>query len=532
MKTSTKTAAKALQDALSHQPYKVIALTGKWGTGKTHLWQTLNNKKKDILEISAFGAKNIDDIKRKLFQESVKVGSNGAKDFTASAINALEAIPKKFLGLSISDAALTALPLMVKGKVIIIDDIERKNKSLDISEILGLINEYTEKYKSRFLLILNTDSMEDKQLWQSLHEKVIDKEIVLNPSPTDSFEIAADGLDTPTSNIAKEVFVEHKVQNIRIIKKILQALQDILPKQNSLPKALLEYHIPTLVFLGICHYRGFSNGLTLDYVANHIFNQQSAPENEEWDKILKKSSLRLNKLSELAIDYLRYGVINPQDVSLYFEPLKRNFKNVEFHNKYKSFIETLYWNLEQTDADVYSFVESLAMNIYRLDSSQITNLYNDLHLHDYSDEAENSLSAWLEQAKIDPEIYSKLEYVYIERAPKRLWDFKSTLNPPKEKIVTLKEVIEGCLLKKQLTQKGINTLSNCTPADYEATLKYLTSGEIKDFIEFHFRLGENRDAYWQTAQESFIAAGKNIIKITPKTKLGKILRREFEQRKI
>lgn len=532
MKTSTQTAADALQDALSNPAYKVIALTGKWGTGKTHLWQTLKPKEGDVLEVSAFGAKSIEDIKRKLFQDSVKIASTDTRDFAASAMKVLDIIPKKFLGLSISDAALTALPQMVKGKTIIIDDVERKNKSLEISEILGLINEYTQKYKSKFLLILNTDSMEDKQLWQNFHEKIIDKEIVLNPSPECSFKIAAEGLDTPITTIAKKVFAEYKIQNIRVIKKTLQAIIEILPKQNSLPEVLYKSYVPMLIFLGVCHYRGFSNGLTLDYVANHIFKQSNDPEIEEFDEMINKSSIRADKLSELAIDYLRHGVIRHEDVALFFKPLKANIKNFEFKNRFDTFVDRLYWSLEQTKTDVQSFLQSLASSIYGLDASQISSLFNDLKLHGYIEEADGALTSWLEKAKDDPHAYKKLEYVYVERAPKRLWEFKTKLSPPEEITVTLKEAIQSFLLKSQLTQKTINTLSSSTPAAYEATLNSLTSAELKDFIELHFRLGENREDYWRSAQESFIAACKNISTTAPKTRLGKILHRELKLRQI
>ncbi|KWV79034.1 hypothetical protein PFLL34_03713 [Pseudomonas fluorescens] len=532
MKTSIQTAADALQNALSNPAYKVIALTGKWGTGKTHLWQTLSPKSKDILEISAFGVKSVEDIKIKLFQDSVKLINGKTKDFAASAISVLEAIPKKFLGLSISDAALTLLPQMVKGKTIVIDDIERKNKSLEISEILGLINECAGKYGAKFLLILNTDSMEDKQLWQGLHEKIIDKEIALNPSPEDSFKIAADGLNTPLIAIAKEVFAEHKIKNIRIIKKTLQALVEIMPKQNSLPESLYRAYIPTVIFLGICYFRGFSNGLTLDYLANHIFMQPQESENEEWNVMINKFSIRANKFSELAIDYFRLGVTGHEDMALFFKPLKENVQRAEFQNRLEAFTTELYWNLEQTESHVQSFLQSLRKDIYRLDAGQIVRLFDDLQLHGYSKEAESSLSAWLKEAEGDADAYKKLEYVYRERVPKRLWELKAKLNPPKENILSLKDAVQNYLLKSQLTQKEINTLSSSTFLEYEATLMSLTTAELKDFFELHFRLGEKRESYWRSAQENFIVACKNISTTAPDTRLGKILYRELKLRKI
>lgn len=532
MKTSTQIAADALHNALSNPAYKVIALTGKWGTGKTHLWQTLNLDKKEVLEISAFGAKSIEDIKRKLFQDSVKISSTKTKDFATSALKALEVIPKKFFGLSISDLALTVLPQMVEGKTIVIDDIERKNKSLEISEILGLIDEYTQKYKSKFLLILNTDSMEDKQLWQGLHEKIIDKEIVLNPSSKCSFEIAAKDLDNPMIAIAEKVFEEYKIQNIRVIRKALQAVNEILSNQNSLPEVLYKNYVPTLIFLAICHYRGFSNGLTLDYVANNIFKQPNDPEVEAFNAMIKKSSLRADKLSELTIDYLRLGVVRHEDVAFFFNPLKASAEDIEFKNRFNTFVDELYWSLEQTKDDVQSRLQSLIGRIYELDANQISSLFNALELNGYSEEAEGALSAWLEKAKDDQNAYQKLEYIYAGRAPEKLWEFKTKLSPPEEVVVSLKEILQNFRLNNRITQKAINTLSSSTQADYEETLKSLPSAELKDFIELHFRFGEGRDDYLRSAQKSFIAACKSISTTAPETRLGNILHRELHSREI
>uniref|UniRef100_U9TN23 Uncharacterized protein n=1 Tax=Rhizophagus irregularis (strain DAOM 181602 / DAOM 197198 / MUCL 43194) TaxID=747089 RepID=U9TN23_RHIID len=47
---------------------------------------------------------------------------------------------------------LLALPTFTRNKLILIDDIERKHKSFEADELLGFINEFSEKYSTRFLL--------------------------------------------------------------------------------------------------------------------------------------------------------------------------------------------------------------------------------------------------------------------------------------------------------------------------------------------------------------------------------------------
>ncbi|MBV8619990.1 MAG: NTPase KAP, partial [Curvibacter sp.] len=55
---------------------KVLALSGKWGTGKTHLWSEVRQSSKDdkvksAIYASLFGLSSVDQIKRKLLGEIV-----------------------------------------------------------------------------------------------------------------------------------------------------------------------------------------------------------------------------------------------------------------------------------------------------------------------------------------------------------------------------------------------------------------------------------------------------------------------------
>ncbi len=531
MGTSINSAREALQDALANPDLKVIALTGKWGTGKTFLWKNLRFDNKKTLDISVFGTKTIDDMKRKLLQDGVKIGSTNMKERFATLLSTVESIPKKFFGFNMSDAALIILPMLLKGKIIIIDDVERKNRSFEISEILGFINEYTEKNDSRFLLILNTDNMEDNSLWRSLHEKVIDKEIVLSPSPEDSFSIAAENIDTPFINIAKEVFINHNIQNIRIIRKTLNAIREILSKQDLLPDILYKQYIPTMVFLSICHFRGFRDELTLDYAANYIFRQHKDAKHEECNLIINKAALRTDNIIELVIDYLRFGIVPHEDLASLLKPLRINLELSEFLNRIDLFLLDLQWNTNQTKKEVQDFIDFLNPKIYQIDVSQLSTLYNELINNNYNEDAEKLLSKWLEHASTDNYAYKKFEYLHSERAPKKLLEFKNSLTPPVESTTTLKETILTFRSKNQLTQKAINSLSSATQKEYEELLSCLSRDELKNVVELHFRLGEQRnEQHWESAQENFIAACKHISKEAPETRLGRILGRELMQR--
>ena len=72
---SLKNTKEQLILQLSNADNNVIAVSGKWGTGKTHLWnevkdESVDDKVKKALYVSLFGQSSIDQIKRKLIIET------------------------------------------------------------------------------------------------------------------------------------------------------------------------------------------------------------------------------------------------------------------------------------------------------------------------------------------------------------------------------------------------------------------------------------------------------------------------------
>lgn len=171
-------AKKQMLELLSDRDIKVIALSGKWGTGKTHLWgevvkESDDENVKGALYVSLFGLSGIDQMKRKLI-ESVAPGAQAhpriweaAKQAVTSGIKVLEGFHKGFGALGDLNLLLLA-PLMLRERVIVIDDIERKHDKLGIDEILGFIDEYTQRNNARFVLILNNNQLAKREVWETL----------------------------------------------------------------------------------------------------------------------------------------------------------------------------------------------------------------------------------------------------------------------------------------------------------------------------------------------------------------------------
>ncbi|TCT86698.1 P-loop NTPase fold protein [Pseudomonas sp. LP_4_YM] len=127
---------------LASQDNRVIALTGKWGTGKTHLWQQVRDTSvdetiKQAAAISLFGVSSVNDLKTKVAYALMPrlVDKGVATQIT----EAFEGLTKLAKGLHRSFNAMDNLPLVIlptlfKNKFLVIDDIERKHASCTLTK--------------------------------------------------------------------------------------------------------------------------------------------------------------------------------------------------------------------------------------------------------------------------------------------------------------------------------------------------------------------------------------------------------------
>ncbi|MDI6790922.1 MAG: hypothetical protein QME44_09570 [Thermodesulfobacteriota bacterium] len=98
----------------------------------------------------------------------------------------------------------------IRNSIICLDDFERKGKLLDAQDIMGLIAFLKEQKKCKVILILNDESLENAALidYKKYREKVIDIELVFNPSASECAEIALSN-DAPSLKLKQ--FIENLV---------------------------------------------------------------------------------------------------------------------------------------------------------------------------------------------------------------------------------------------------------------------------------------------------------------------------------
>ncbi|MDQ1812128.1 hypothetical protein RBA41_02320 [Massilia sp. CCM 9210] len=416
-----------LQDLIADREVKVMALSGKWGTGKSHMWDSLRKASTDshiqgALYVSLFGVATIAELKLKLAQSAVPmIKKNGPQaDAVKGAMSAIKNGAQGFfkLGTALDEFALLAVPAMVREKFIVVDDIERKHEKLTIDEVLGFIDDFTRNYGCRILLILNTDQLADRTVWEKFREKVIDEELRLDTTAAEAFDIAIQLSQSPFASKIKPAVEACGISNIRIIRKVIRAANKILAAHLTLPDDVLDRVIPSTVLLSAIHYKGIDDGPTMAFVLDShsdISRQIAQRERErrgeeasDEDKLHARWMLLLNGLGiadtdeyeKLVSDYLNAGLVDRSAVDSVVGRYCHERQRAGAQARVREFFQSTIWDPELMPAQIVEAAGVLLADVPHVDCYSVSSL------HDYLVEfqggaaiAEQMVSLWVDQLK-------------------------------------------------------------------------------------------------------------------------------------
>jgi hypothetical protein len=548
-----------LVQLLADQDNKVIALSGKWGTGKSYLWQEVKSASKDeavkgALYVSLFGLSDMTQIKLKVVQnalpsaekhsaawDKVLLGMQGAK-------KVLTSLHKGFSALD--ELALLAVPTLLKDKVIVLDDIERKHDKLSIDEVLGFIDEFTQQHGARFVLILNSDRLDNRKVWDTLREKVVDQEIRLNTSTSEAFDIAIGLNPSLYANQIRVASYGCGLTNIRIIRKVIKALNRILGNRVNLSDALLSRVVPSTVLLSAVHYRGIEDGPDFEFVLEQgspsdwsLFLDKDKIEDDEskrkskWKLLLNELGIRgCDDYELLVIEFLQSGLFDASAVTEIIDRYVTENDAMNARNEINKFFERLMWDHHLTDADLLTQAKALAPNAHLIDAYNFTSFHDAVEeLPGGLDVAVTMLEDWIAAfkaknfddfddenpfgRKVHPAIQAQFEAIKISAQS------KMTVFDACEYIVKN----SGWGTRQELAMKAATT------ADFENIIKTIDVKGLRLFMRRMLEMTMQSGGYqshFGTATERFVDACKNITQDPTLSRLTKLIKNLFLNAKL
>ncbi|QKF68335.1 putative membrane protein [Arcobacter venerupis] len=235
-----------LKDDISNG--KVIMLSGKWGSGKTHFWKNIiekdliesqTKKQKAYVYSSLYGNRTIDKIEDNIYAQAY-LCSVGGKNAVISGYEKVKDFGKRFGSFcSLLDVSKlvdgiddiqqknikkSALSYLENGGIVCFDDFERKSKDIDLNDLFGFISHLAIDLNCKVVIILNDDVFEgkEKNVFSRVKEKSVSKFLKYEPSIRDLFKSIIFEKDN------SDKFKYSKLRKyVKIILKIIEDTQEL-----------------------------------------------------------------------------------------------------------------------------------------------------------------------------------------------------------------------------------------------------------------------------------------------------------------
>ena len=208
---------------------EILAIKGKWGTGKTYLVkEVFEESQDDKAYVSLFGISTIEDLQEAIFVQLIsnRASKDSSRDWRNVAKDIFENTGN--LGKWAKTGMKVWMTQDFDKATIVIDDLERRGNDLRLQDVLGYCFNLKEQEKWKVILILNEGALDDDEsVLNILREKVIDIELELAPTPTEVIEIC-NLTDNQTVATALQKLGANNIRVVQRIEKFLEQLEPLL----------------------------------------------------------------------------------------------------------------------------------------------------------------------------------------------------------------------------------------------------------------------------------------------------------------
>lgn len=557
---SLKKTKEQLIQLLGNTDNNVIALSGKWGTGKTHLWNEVkaksgDDKIKKALYVSLFGQSSIDQIKRKLIEAAIPgVESHGGafdsiKNLFRVGVNALSTHYKALAAINDLNVLLMA-PVVLRDNVIVIDDIERKHEKLGIDEILGFIDEYSMQYGSRFVLLLNDDQLSIKEdqikLWETFREKVIDQEIRLSTTSEEAFSIAISLVPSKYAGSLKKAAVICGLTNIRIVTKVIRVANLILG-ERELEDAVLVRVIPSIVLFSAIHYRGLVDGPDFQYALNagspdwysyaKDTNQEQSPQEKReagWKMLMQELEIySCDDFEKQLVAFLESGLFEAASIEAIIEQYVKEKEALQARETANIFLKRVFWDHRVNEAELVGEAAVFPPIAHLLDPFTVTQLNSSIEeLPGGAEIGQSIIDAWIKAFKATNPNEVNDDNPFNNPLYK---DILAVFSAIKTNAQTKSTVVDACTYIIENSGWGTLqevTMRQATAKDFETAIREIV--DLDGLRRFMRRMIEMRlqkqtyDTHFGGATERFVEACRTIANDTASPRLSKLVIKLFE----
>jgi hypothetical protein len=530
--TSNDHVRQRLKDFLNDGKPGVLAIKGTWGVGKSHLWREFIGDRIARDEyirgftgysyVSLFGATSIADMKRSLYSAKVPLGppryqfEAHTSKVSTTLLRWVQVPGDLFRGYGIRGTELWAEVLedkALKNAVLCIDDLERKDRRVTTSSLLGFITELRDERKCKVILLYNEkQAKKDTSISHNLaeyREKVIDAEVTLQPKVCECFEIVFPDatyrfegevrqvpsfLSTTDTRPLLELFERMELNNIRVMQKIRSALEYLRGfVEPTCPKAwrVMVRQTAKLCWFHYQHAARFDVGDVdekLQMIAYSRKISSDKPPDPEAEKYAPVSAVDYigEPGDKMIVDYIKTGYVDWEKHAESVRRLEEKLNRQALGSEYRALWDKVWSNFIASDAEVVAAMEKFVaahhgeMSVSEL--SQMSSLLEKISpatptkaiLSDkvekfVTENADRELDD-LDLHAIDRELATKI---------RKMWTSKSPSKP-------IGEVLESMTQSGGWNPSDLRFLRTYTEDDYHTWLKASSSEKLLSRLKIFF----------------------------------------------
>lgn len=520
---------------------EVIAIRGKWGIGKTFTWNKYLKDAKDKIKlenysyVSLFGINSLDSLKQAIFMESMTKKNIGIEQevnnirYYDKIISSISRKGLKFLeGLPFAhnlSSSIESLAFFSLRKMIIcIDDFERKGKMLDAQDVMGLISQLKEQKKCKIVLILNDESLTDTSLidYAKYREKVIDIELLFNPSAQECAEIAL--LNDMVSMKLKDLIIKLGINNIRIIKKIERLTNIIIPVLKNCEEEIIYQAIHSLALFAWCFYNSTDEKVpNFDFVKNIGYrstlnlgnkNKSETEEEKHWKAILSKYNYLNTDDFDLQIaTTVEHGYVNEK--SFLDEAMKLNEQIItskaqnSIREAWLFYIESFNNNENEVVSKLYDVSKSNLKHMSPSELDAIVDFLRELNKNDLADEI---IDLFINERKNENIFSINTSFIRNRIKDKTIIEKFANLNQQYIEDKTLANGLEKIAGKNGWNPEDIEILINASTDDYYNHFKSQKGAKlslhVNTCLEFGRFTGDDSEKLKKIAEKAALALKK------------------------
>lgn len=381
----------------------VTMLSGEWGIGKTHFWNTFKSKyldtnKKEIAYISLFGQNSLQEIETSIvlqvssFTQKLQGISKRIKEIKSNILKGEDIsipVPVNAILSLLSDKDF-------ENVVICFDDFERLSDKISLKDVMGLISQFKEQKKCKVVMILNEEELnkrvdKDGQRYNEIFglykEKILDYSFHFNPSLEELFKTVQKDMsviDFCKHSIVYDFFTKIDLRNIRIMKQVIYQLNQFsfISKYN-LDDEVIEEFVQIIINISL-----FNAQTNLSYeefveIKNYkSFPNREAKDKDRYDKYINlynetPYSITRDELEGIVYEFIETYSIDRDGLE---ELLRLNSDN-QFKNKIKDkFIQLKY----EIDFDLNSTLKSSTNKVFDLIKTNQNNIPYILDINEFN----------------------------------------------------------------------------------------------------------------------------------------------------